>query len=290
MRSVARFGVVRNTVVWVQSAMREPVERYVRRLRERPSEFFAEADPAALVQAVERDGFALGLTLPTNVVGQILDFARVNYCWADRDPRLGFLPEHVEEARRKLGRSFLLAHYFNVRQGSPLIARLVEDPVLLEIAARYLGTVPKLVGVALWWSYPELADSGSRNRAAQMFHFDLDDFKFIKFFFYLTHVDSTAGPHIIVRATHRDKRNLMRGDALRVRRYSDEEVEKTYGKERVVSITGPAGTGFIEDTLCIHKGAPPLSRTRLVFQVQYALNDFGNQHDNIDQSKLAIIG
>ena len=160
---------------------------------------------------------------------------------------------------------------------------------MLEIAARYLGTVPKLVGVALWWSYPEQADSGSRNRAAQMFHFDLDDFKFIKFFFYLTHVDSTGGPHVIVRATHRDKRNLMRGDALRVRRYSDEEVETTYGKERVVSITGPAGTGFIEDTLCIHKGAPPLSRTRLVFQVQYALNDFGNQHDDIDQSKLASI-
>src|SRR5438105_7760723 len=144
MRAVARFGVVRSTVVWAQSAMREPVERYVSRLRERPSEFFAEADPAALVQAVERDGFGLGLTLPTNVVEQILDFARVNYCWADRDPRFGFLPEQVEEARRKLGRSFLLAHYFNVRRGSPLIARLVEDPVMLEIAARYLGTVPKL--------------------------------------------------------------------------------------------------------------------------------------------------
>ena len=289
MRSVARFGVVRDAVVWAQCAMREPVERYLSRLRERPSEFFVHADPEALARAVDRDGFATGLTLPASIVGQILEFARVNYCWADRDPRLGFVPEKLEEARRKLGRSFLLAHYFNVRRSSPLIARLVEDPVLLEVAARYLGTVPKLVGVALWWSFPEQADSSSRSRAAQMFHFDLDDFKFIKFFFYLTDVDSTAGPHVIVRATHRDKRSLRCGDALRVRRYTDEEVETTYGKERVVSITGPAGLGFVEDTLCIHKGTPPLSRRRLLFQVQYALNDFGNQHDNIDPSKLSII-
>jgi hypothetical protein len=289
MRSVARFSVVRDSVVWAQCAMREPVERYVDRLRERPSEFFGQVDPAALAQSVERDGFATGLTLPAGVVREILDFARLSHCWADRDPRLGFLPEQVEEARRKLGRSFLLAHYFNVRRGSPLIARLVQDPMLLEVAARYLGTEPKLVGVALWWSYPEQADAGSRNRAAQMFHFDLDDFKFIKFFFYLTDVDSSAGPHVIVRATHCHKRNALRRDAFKVRRYTDAEVEATYGKERVVSITGPAGTGFVEDTLCIHKGTPPLSRARLLFQVQYALNDFGNQHDDIDPSKLATI-
>jgi hypothetical protein len=289
MRSVARFGGVRHAAAWVQSALREPVKRYVARLQHRHSEFFENADAAELARTVERDGFARGLALPAAAVDELVDFARTNQCWADRDPQLGFLPARIEEARRKVGRPILLAHYFNARRRSALIARLTEDPLLLEVAARYLRTVPKFVGVSLWWSYPTLSDAISRHRAAQMFHFDLDDFKFIKFFFYLTDVDASSGPHVIVRATHREKRQVRRGDALRVRRYSDDEVVAAYGKDRIVSITGPAGTGFIEDTLCIHKGEPPTGRERLVLQVQYALNDFGNQHDDIDESKLAVI-
>jgi hypothetical protein len=288
MRSVARFDTVRRVAAWVQSKMRAPLGPYVARLRQGPSEFFGSADPVRLAQAVERDGFALGLVLPAGAVDELVDFARSNSCWADRDPRLGFVPERIEEARSRVGRRFLLAHYFNARRRSRLIDSLTQDQVLLEIAARYLGTVPTFVGVTLWWSYPEAADASARNLAAQMFHFDLDDFKFIKFFFYLTDVDASAGPHVIVRGTHRDKR-LRRRDAFKVRRYSDDEIVAAYGRDRIVSITGPAGTGFVEDTLCIHKGEPPTGRPRLVLQVQYALNDFGNQCDDIDEAKLRMI-
>lgn len=289
MRSVARFDLVRNAVVRAQTAMRGPVGPFIERTRKRRSDFFPDADPAALAREVESDGFSLGLTLPGEVVRELTEFARTHPCWANRDPALGYLPQHLDEARRKIGRAFLLGHYFNVRRRSNLVSRLAEDPVLLEIAARYLGTVPKLVGTALWWSYPEEVDAEARNQAAQMFHFDLDDFKFIKYFFYLTDVDETSGPHVIVRATHRNKRQIKSGDAFKVRRYSDAEIEQMYGQDRIVSITGPAGTCIIEDTLCIHKGAPPTGRERLVFQLQYALNDFGNQSDEIDETKLKVI-
>lgn len=290
MRSIARFDTVRRAAVRTQVTLREPLERYVNRLRTRRSEFFANLDPQTTAATLERDGFALGLVLPSEVVRELVDFANANHCWADRDPNLGFSPASIEEARRKIGRRFLLAHYFNVRRRCQVATQLSEDPILLEIAARYLGTAPKLVGTALWWSYPEQADARSRNRAAQMFHFDLDDFKFIKFFFYLTDVDQTAGPHVVVRGTHRNKGHLRRGrEVFAVRRYEDEEIEDEYGRERIVAIAGPAGTGFIEDTLCIHKGAPPVQRERLVFQLQYALNDFGNQTDDIDEEKLRLI-
>ncbi len=289
MRSIARFEAVRGLVAWVQSSLREPLAHYVARLQRSPSEFFVGADPVGLAQVVERDGFAVGLTLPAAVVAELVAFALNNPCWADRDPRLGFMPERIEEARRKSGRRFLLAHYFNARQRSPLIERLTRDRVLLEIAARYLRTVPTFVGVTLWGGYPEPADAVARNRAAQMFHYDLDDFKFIKFFFYLTDVDAGAGPHVIVRGTHHDKRRLRSGDAFNVRRYSDDEIVATYGWDRIASIVGPAGTGFVEDTLCIHKGEPPSTRARLVLQVQYALNDFGNQRDDIDDAQLQML-
>src|ERR1700730_304282 len=83
MRSVARFDVVRNVVVRAQSAMREPIDKYVARLRERRSEFFHDADPVMLASTVARDGFALGLTLPTDAVDELRELPRTNCCWVD---------------------------------------------------------------------------------------------------------------------------------------------------------------------------------------------------------------
>jgi hypothetical protein len=289
MRSIARFDYVRTATVRAQCVMRGSIDGYLRALSGRTSEYFPGADPRSLAVAVERDGLAFGLKLPAATVADLLEFARVNPCWIDRNRKLGFAPDRIEEARQRLGRRFLLAQYMNVRQRSPLVAKLAEDPVLLEIAARYLGTKPRLVGVNLWWSYPEVADAAARDFAAQKFHFDLDDFKFIKFFFYLTDVDATSGPHVVVRGTHRRKRHASFREQFAVRRYSDEEVIAAYGADSVVTITGPAGTGFVEDTMCIHKGLPPASRPRLALQIQYALNDFGNQNDDVSESALEML-
>ena len=117
----------------------------------------------------------------------------------------------------------------------------------------------------------------------------MDDFKFVKFFFYLTDVNATSGPHVIVRGSHRVKHHASIADALRVRRYTDEEVASAFEPDKIVSITGQAGTGFAEDTLCIHKGETPTKHARLLLQLQYALNDFGIQHDEFDESRLAMI-
>jgi len=289
MRSVARFDSVRNAVARLQSLTRGSLTQYLRALEPERSHFFANVDPAEIADRLERDGFAFGLTLPRDTVTSIVDFARSNPCYVDRDPALGFLPAHLDQVREKLGRKFLLAQYFNLRSRLPVVALLARDPVLLGIAARYLRTPPTLVGVNLFWSYPAALSHDHHSYAAQMFHYDLDDFRFMKFFFYLSDVDLTAGPHVAVRATHRDRQHFRFGDRLKVRRYSDSEILAAYGKERVVAITGPAGMGFVEDTLCIHKGQTPTARERLILQFQYALNDWGIQHDDRDESELAMI-
>lgn len=289
MRSIARIDFARNAMVAVQTSLRKSLNSCLRTLQQQRSPFFADVDTASIAGGVDRDGFALGLTLPPPLLMALLDFARDNPCWAERDPRLGFLPQQLERARASLGRDFLIAQYFNARTRSPLIAQLSRDPVLLEIAARYLHAAPTLVGVNMWWSYPVRGSAIDHSHAAQMFHYDLDDFKFIKFFFYLTDVDADAGPHVIVRGSHRERYRASLRDSLRVRRYSDEEISRAYGDDRVVRITGPAGSGFAEDTLAIHKGEVPTGRARLLLQFQYALNDFGIQHDDVEESRLAMI-
>ena len=289
MRAAARFGIVRSAAVRVQRAWRGSLVDYLDVQSHRQSEFFQSLDSSALAARVDIDGIALGISLPPSVVSALMGYARTNPCWAERNPKFGFYLADVERARQNIGRRFLIAQYFNARRDCPLIARLVDDPLILGVAARYLGTTPTLVGVNLWWSFPEKGNSTARDYAAQVFHFDLDDFRFIKFFFYLTDVDESAGPHVAVRSTHRQKRHAKFSDRFKARRYSDQEIADVYGTDRLMVITGPAGTGFIEDTLCIHKGRSPMVRERLVLQLQYALNNFGNQHDDIDDSKLEMI-
>lgn len=289
MRAAARFSSVRNACVAVQGCVRPSLAKYLRGIEMRRSLFFPGKEAREVARAVERDAYALGLDLAGEHVNELRRFADNEPCFVDRNPTLGFMARDVARAREKLGQPFLQAQYFNLRKRSELIRQLSDDPLLVATAARYLGTPPKLIGVNLFWSYPAQVSNDKRSYAAQLFHFDLDDFKFIKFFFYLTDVDMESGPHVLVRSSHHIKRYASLGDRLKVRRYSDEEILSAYGADRIVTITGPAGTGYAEDTLCIHKGLPPAAKDRLILQIQYAINDWGTQHDEIGEADLVML-
>lgn len=61
------------------------------------------------------------------------------------------------------------------------LQQLIFDTSLLKIAQEYLGCKPVLDHLALWWSAP--FNGKGRSKAAQMYHFDMDRIKFLKFFF-----------------------------------------------------------------------------------------------------------
>jgi len=52
---------------------------------------------------------------------------------------------------------------------------------------------------------------------------------------------------------------------------------------------GPSGTGFAENTLCIHKGLTPKKNSRLLLQFEYALFDYGVMDDARDPNCLKMI-
>ena len=164
------------------------------------------------------------------------------------------------------------------------LERLVFDQSILAVAQEYLKCSPVLDLVAFWWSLPY--EGKGKSEAAQMYHFDMDRIKFIKFFFYLTDVDDESGPHAMVRGTHSRKRL---GHQVTLRRFTDEEIERAYGLDHVVTIRGDAGAGFAEDTGCIHKGIPPRTRDRLALQIEFGLRDYALAHDERPPSQLRRI-
>jgi hypothetical protein len=150
----------------------------------------------------------------------------------------------------------------------PTVQDLVTDKSLLAIAGEYLQVVPRITTLALWHSSHKFAESNGTS--AQLYHFDLSQPKWLKFFIYITDVTPESGPHAFVRGSHhRDKE----GSALRARgiqRISDADIERAYGKDRIAEISAPKGTMFAADTRAWHKGVKPLTEDRLVFQIEYS--------------------
>src|SRR5258708_35767445 len=75
---------------------------------------------------------------------------------------------------------------------APHVVDIFNDPRLIDLIEEYLGCVPTLYSLNGWWSFPanrpELIHS-------QYFHRDIDDWRFLTLFLYLTHVATLGGPH-----------------------------------------------------------------------------------------------
>ena len=292
MRMAARFAVARTAVVTGRALLQQArVDKYMRDCETRmQGSIFPGVDRAAFVRDLRESGVAFGLELPRAIVDEIRAWADANPSFADRMTTRGVRPGGHRAAQEQLGKPILLTQYFNARSQCPAVARLADDPALQWIAAAYLRSTPTFAGANLWWTHPVDALPEDRDQHAHLFHRDVDDFSFFKFFFYLTDVAPGEGAHVLVRGSH--LRPPARGfaDRWNLRRYSDAEVAATYPGRDILEITGPAGTGFAENTLCIHTGRTPATSPRLLLQLQYSLFDYGNMHDERDPAQFAYIG
>jgi hypothetical protein len=144
---------------------------------------------------------------------------------------------------------------------APHLLSIANRPDILAIVEGLLGCKPTLGYLATWWSYH--TEKGAQQ--AEHFHRDVDDWRFVKLFIYLTDVGPDNGPHIYV--SHSSRSHELR----QIRRFTDEEVVATFGASQVLELMGRAGEGFLEDTFGIHKGQPVAEGNRLIFQAVYSM-------------------
>jgi len=147
----------------------------------------------------------------------------------------------------------------------PHILRIANDKRVIALVESYLKCRPTIANLSVWWSL--ITDEDPEE--AENFHRDIDDWRQLKLFIYLTDVGAGAGPHVFIRKSHRVKK------ALQIRRYSDDEVAKDFGYDEIVTFTGFQGTCFLENTFGLHKGTPARLENRLLLQVLYSMNPLG---------------
>jgi hypothetical protein len=273
MYMLGRFSAVRSMMVSLYR-VKSPV---VSLSADGPS-LIEKVDTDAAANSIRRDGFYPGLRLRPEVVEQLLTFSSMATCYGEGLQDRPFLYADKAMVEQQSNYRFKLGRYNHALQASPLLQSLTTDPQILAIARKYLTAEPVLIGARMWWSFSGPADTKQRKEAGQGFHYDLDGYRALAFFFYLTDVGTSNGPHIYVRGTHRNKQfqhvvSLHKGR-------EDTEIERCYGKESQVVCCGEAGTGFAEDIFGFHKGQHPESGERLLLQLRYGLRDYGTGQDD----------
>ena len=149
---------------------------------------------------------------------------------------------------------------------------LSADPLLLAIVQQYMGVPPIFnTPVAFLNSFVKPRNDRALSDTAQLYHHDMHRLGFVKVFLYLTDVNDVSGPHTLVQGTHRNRPDALWADG----RHSDAAIAQHGLAKNETRITGEAGTVFLVDTSCLHKGSHPDKEPRLMAQVQYVNSLFG---------------
>lgn len=225
---------------------------------------FVRTDFDSAFEALRRDSVALGFDLRPAVVGEIMHFARTTPC--DFYGR-SFYPDEIADGRLPDGTQIVHAGVPEPER-CEAIARLCGDPALLAMAERHLRYSPKKIIPRLFWSFACSATAEERRRQNQSIDwtYDLHDFNFGAFNFYLTDVDKEGGPHAVIRGSHRRKPLRL----LRSATATEQEIVRHYGRSRELVIEGPPGTGFFEDSACYNRVVPPTGHDRLLLEIWFS--------------------
>ncbi|MDE3016638.1 MAG: phytanoyl-CoA dioxygenase family protein [Pseudomonadota bacterium] len=149
------------------------------------------------------------------------------------------------------------------------IVDLANSPEILSLVSAYLGCKPTIANMAAWWTK---AGNGSPEKFYDdMFHRDVDDYKFLKLFVYLNDVAAGNGAHCFVRGSH------ISGKLTARRTFTDEEIDQNFDKSDRLVLTGKSGCGFLEDTWGLHRSMPCVEGERLVLHFLYSLTSLNAQ-------------
>jgi hypothetical protein len=235
---------------WMYGPFRQHLIRYYQqRKANRPlvidkRDLFPQLEIHPVVSKLIENGYAEGVTVPTEYLDQI-----VEYC---------------ENTGLKI--------YWNPHKECEAIDHIARNWKIVEIARQYLGIEPILWATQLKWSFGDGKQTPLGSRYVEppeydghAFHFDRFDFKSLTLFIYLTDVDPSAGPHVVIEGTHAHKsvwelcHNILR----------DEAAQQKFGN-RIKSILGPKGTMFFEETSSYHKASRGKTE-RLILSIHFVL-------------------
>ena len=159
------------------------------------------------------------------------------------------------------------------------ITQVLCQERFVELATQFLGIDPSRLVVAanmdalIRLDQPKITVSGYDD--ALELHRDLDSYRFVKIFAYLTDCSINGGHHQIYLKSHR----FTPFELGPISRYGHAEVEKAIPEARLHNVEGEAGFVFAENTYAFHRGTKPLTGDRLILNLLFMEDSFMSYHD-----------
>jgi len=145
----------------------------------------------------------------------------------------------------------------------PELLRFAVARPLIESASRYLGTVPIVEGMALWWTPPNTS-----TKSSQTWHIDELAPRQVKVQLNCLEVTAEQGPLHYIPA--RRSEEVRSGLGHRTGRLADVAIDGTGARADVERVLGPAGSGVVLDSSrCLHYGSRGNTQDRLVLTFHY---------------------
>jgi hypothetical protein len=152
-------------------------------------------------------------------------------------------------------------------EDAPAIFDLVLSDEVIQIASDYLGEVPMLISIKLWWT-----PVNTHMRGSQLYHRDGLDWyrRQAKFLFLMNDVDENCGPFTFLPADVSRRVGATLGRAADQERVTDEQVFRVAKPTDPIPVMGPAGTGGVVDSSrCFHYGARARGGERLMLMFYF---------------------
>lgn len=152
---------------------------------------------------------------------------------------------------------------------SPIKNILTKDNIK-NISKSYLRTdLKRLSFTSYIFALGEVEHKNEESRNALMFHRDVDHFRFLKFFYFLSDTGVGQGHHEYLNRTHKIRRFSVAPNG----RYNLEQIKKAYPESELCKISGKTGEGFVEDTSGFHRGTPVKDGFRILLMTEILPSD-----------------
>jgi hypothetical protein len=207
-----------------------------------------ELDARARFSIPEEKGF---LVLPPGTIDEAANVITAGNALIESIGHEKLLAEHNPK-KDTMSRGFLPPDAREL--DSPYMRFALSEDVLAPISA-YLGVVPVLLAIDIWYAYAPPSKKGPRN--AQLWHLDGDDVTQVKVWIHLQDVLPESGPLTVLDASLSDAFAEEIGyDSSVEYRIPDEKVEAFARDDSLTLFDGPAGTiDFVDTSRCFHFGS-----------------------------------
>lgn len=151
----------------------------------------------------------------------------------------------------------------NTIQRNRYLIDFAMDDYLIKTATMYLGILPTIGSIKLWWT-----PKNELNKGSQLFHIDQVDRKQLKLLINIKLTAKDHGPFTFIPKKYSQK--FIKPSHKPFQSKSDFEILQKIDRKKFIQHTGdPGSMVFVDSSNCYHFGGRTKKRDRLILMIQY---------------------